>query len=248
MQKLNVAFMFAAVLATSAASATGTHTPPPPPPAPVPAPATTTVKVDNANTNLNANLNLNAAKANASSKSNSSAKSNSKSNASSKSDSKSEVKNSGNSKSKSEANVSGSGNSSITLNTAQPANQTLTYGGSYKVKNTADVNLGGPASGPCNGFSGGASASIPGLALGANASTVDKGCERREMIRVALMAGRTDIANDLLEDDPMVLEMKERKKQRAEQAARGVPMIEHPEVTDPYVRMRLGYPALPATR
>src|SRR5271165_6423043 len=32
---------------------------------------------------------------------------------------------------------------------------TVTYQGSYKLKNTPDVNVGGPASGPCNGFSGG---------------------------------------------------------------------------------------------
>src|SRR5206468_6199522 len=30
----------------------------------------------------------------------------------------------------------------------------VNYSGSYKLKNTPNLNIGGPASGPCNGFSG----------------------------------------------------------------------------------------------
>lgn len=80
----------------------------------------------------------------------------------------------------------------------------VTYGGSYKVKNTPDVNVGGPASGPCNGFSGGIGVSMAGIGIGANASTVDEGCSARETARVAAMIGRMDVANAVLENLPIV--------------------------------------------
>lgn len=47
--------------------------------------------------------------------------------------------------------------------------------------------IGGPASGPCTGVSGGASASWLGGGFGFNAATVDEGCTRRENIRVLSM-------------------------------------------------------------
>ena len=80
----------------------------------------------------------------------------------------------------------------------------VTYGGSYKVKNTPDVSVGGPASGPCNGFSGGIGLSMAGIGIGANASTVDEGCSARETARVAAMIGRMDVANAVLENLPIV--------------------------------------------
>lgn len=80
------------------------------------------------------------------------------------------------------------------------------YSGGYKLKNTPDVSLGGPASGPCNGFSGGVGVGLPGLSIGANMSTVDKGCEARETARVAAMLGRMDIANAVLENISIVEE------------------------------------------
>jgi len=66
------------------------------------------------------------------------------------------------------------------------------------------VNIGGPASGPCNGFSGGLGVSGPGFSVGANTSTVDKGCEMRETARVAAMLGRMDVANAVLENIAIV--------------------------------------------
>jgi hypothetical protein len=81
---------------------------------------------------------------------------------------------------------------------------TVNYQGSYKIKNTPDVNVGGPASGPCNGFSGGLGVSMAGFSVGANASTVDEGCSARETARVAAMVGRMDIANAILDNLPIV--------------------------------------------
>ena len=81
---------------------------------------------------------------------------------------------------------------------------TVTYQGSYKLKNTPDVNVGGPASGPCNGFSGGLGVSMAGISVGANASTVDEGCSARETARIAAMVGRMDIANAILDNLPIV--------------------------------------------
>ncbi len=99
------------------------------------------------------------------------------------------------------------------------------YSGSQKLKNTPDVGVGGPASGPCNGFSGGVGVSVPGFAIGANASTVDKGCEARETARVAAMLGRMDIANAVLEHISVVEEALKAKAERdaAKQAAMMVP-------------------------
>jgi len=77
---------------------------------------------------------------------------------------------------------------------------TVTYQGSYKLKNTPDVNVGGPASGPCNGFSGGFGVSMAGISVGANTSTVDEGCSARETARIAAMVGRMDIANAILDN------------------------------------------------
>ena len=81
---------------------------------------------------------------------------------------------------------------------------TVNYQGSYKLKNTPDVNVGGPASGPCNGFSGGLGVSMAGFSVGANASTVDEGCSARETARIAAMVGRMDIANAILDNLPIV--------------------------------------------
>ena len=80
----------------------------------------------------------------------------------------------------------------------------VTYGGSYKLKNTPDVSVGGPASGPCNGFSGGVGVSMAGFAIGANASSVDEGCSARETARIAAMIGRMDVANAILDNLPIV--------------------------------------------
>jgi hypothetical protein len=82
---------------------------------------------------------------------------------------------------------------------------TVTYQGSYKLKNTPDVSVGGPASGPCNGFSGGVGVSMAGFAIGANTSTVDEACSARETARIAAMIGRMDVANAILDNLPIVV-------------------------------------------
>ena len=99
------------------------------------------------------------------------------------------------------------------------------YSGSQTIKNTPDVSVGGPASGPCNGFSGGVGVSVPGFAIGANASTVDKGCEARETARIAAMLGRMDIANAVLEHIGVVEEALKAKAEReaAKKSAMAVP-------------------------
>ncbi|HZQ61831.1 MAG TPA: hypothetical protein VFC24_10805 [Casimicrobiaceae bacterium] len=93
-------------------------------------------------------------------------------------------------------------------------NNNINYSGGYKLKNTPDVSLGGPASGPCNGFSGGVGLGLPGMSLGANMSTVDKGCEARETARIAAMLGRMDIANAVLENIGIVAEALKAKSAR----------------------------------
>ena len=97
------------------------------------------------------------------------------------------------------------------------------YSGTQKIKNTPDASIGGPASGPCNGFSGGIGVSVPGFAVGANTSTVDPGCTARETARIAAMLGRMDIANAVLENTSVVQEALKAKAARlaAEAAACG---------------------------
>ena len=99
----------------------------------------------------------------------------------------------------------------------------VNYSGTQKIKNTPDVNLGGAASGACNGLSGGVGVGIPGLAVGANVSTVDKGCEARETARVAAMLGRMDVANAVLENMEVVIAaIKARDARAALDAAEGL--------------------------
>jgi len=107
----------------------------------------------------------------------------------------------------------------------------ITYQGSYKLKNTPDVNVGGPASGPCNGFSGGFGISMAGIALGGNTSTVDEGCSARETARIAAMIGRMDVANAILENLPIVQAAMKAKSQREAPAL--PPRSEAPATTAP---------------
>ncbi len=94
----------------------------------------------------------------------------------------------------------------VAATTINPENQTIKYEGGYKVRNVPNVAIGGPASGPCNGFSGGIGGSGVGFGFAVNTSTVDKGCEQRETARIAAMLGRTDIANAVLENISIVKE------------------------------------------
>ena len=104
------------------------------------------------------------------------------------------------------------------------------YSGTQKIKNTPDASIGGPASGPCNGFSGGIGVSVPGFAVGANTSTVDPGCTARETARIAAMLGRMDIANAVLENTSVVQEALKAKaaRQAAEQAPPPVARLDAP--------------------
>jgi len=73
--------------------------------------------------------------------------------------------------------------------TQQGNSQTLTYEDELQAP-----AIGGPASGPCTGFSGGVS--VPGF--GFNAASVDGECNKREAARVAHMLGQRDIALKVL--------------------------------------------------
>jgi hypothetical protein len=93
---------------------------------------------------------------------------------------------------------------SVTFASPAEVKQDISYSGTYRIKNTPEVFVGSPASGPCNGLSGGAGVSIPGFSIAANTSTVDAGCTARETARVAFAIGRTDIANAILENIDIV--------------------------------------------
>ena len=110
---------------------------------------------------------------------------------------------------------------------------TVRYQGSYKVKNTPDVGVGGPASGPCNGFSAGLGVSVAGFGIGGNTSTVDEGCTARETARVAAMIGRMDIANAVLENLPAVQAALRAKAARETVPARSEAPVPTPASTAP---------------
>ncbi len=132
---------------------------------------------------------------------------------------------------------SGSVTSTQNINSVQSGSvdQNIHYSGSQTVRNVPGVIVSGPASGPCNGFSGGIGVAGPGFGVGVNTSTVDKGCTRRETIRVAALVGRQDIANALLESDPLVLEALQWQKDHAgTQPAQGsTPVPATPEAPKP---------------
>jgi len=76
--------------------------------------------------------------------------------------------------------------------------QHITYSGKHSVKTVPGVVVSGPASGPCNGASGGVGIAGVGFGVGANFSKVDEGCEDRETARMLGMLGRSDLALQLL--------------------------------------------------
>lgn len=80
-----------------------------------------------------------------------------------------------------------------------------------RIKNTPSLAIGGPASGPCNGFSAGIGVAVPGFGLTGNMSKVDEGCEERETARIAALMGRMDIANLVLEEMDVVKRAKARR-------------------------------------
>jgi hypothetical protein len=87
----------------------------------------------------------------------------------------------------------------------------VNYSGKYKVENVPGIAIGGPASGPCNGFSGGIGASWLGGSIGANTSVVDDGCEDRETARMFHLLGDTASGLELLKTSKAYTRMLERK-------------------------------------
>jgi len=85
-----------------------------------------------------------------------------------------------------------------------------------KVRSAPDVFLGSPASGPCNGFSGGISGAGMGFGFAVNSSVVDTSCVERETARVAYSVGRADIANAVLENMEVVKKALAAKNKTAE--------------------------------
>lgn len=95
----------------------------------------------------------------------------------------------------------------------------INYSGNYEVKNVPSIAIGGPASGPCNGFSGGIGASWLGGSIAANTSTVDDGCEDRETARMFHLLGDTASGLELLKTSKAYTRMQERKAEIAKKKA-----------------------------
>lgn len=89
-----------------------------------------------------------------------------------------------------------------------------------RIANTPSIALGGPASGPCNGFSAGIGVTVPGFGIAGNMSKVDEGCEERETARIAALMGRMDIANLILEETAVVKRARERRAAAQQQPAK----------------------------
>jgi hypothetical protein len=102
---------------------------------------------------------------------------------------------------------------SITYN--QPG--VVDYRGGYDMKTAPSIAIGGPASGPCNGFSAGLGVSFMGGAVMGNMSKVDEGCEERETARIAALMGRMDVANTIIENTEVYKRALKRKEEAAAQ-------------------------------
>lgn len=100
-----------------------------------------------------------------------------------------------------------------------PANTTqrIEHAGGYDLKTVPNIAIGGPASGPCNGFSAGLGVSVMGAAVMGNMSKVDEGCEERETARIAALMGRMDIANLIIENTEVYQRALKRKQDAAAQ-------------------------------
>lgn len=92
---------------------------------------------------------------------------------------------------------------------------TVDYSGTYTVKSAVPLAIGGPASGPCNGFSAGLGVTVPGFGIVGNMSKVDEGCEERETARIAALMGRMDIANTIIEQTDVYQRALKRKEEKA---------------------------------
>jgi len=94
----------------------------------------------------------------------------------------------------------------------------VNYSGAYTVKSAPAIAIGGPASGPCNGFSGGIAGSGIGFGFAANASTLDEGCEDRETARMLHLLGDTAAGLELLKTSKAYTRMQERKAEAKKKA------------------------------
>ena len=99
------------------------------------------------------------------------------------------------------------------------ADANINYSGSYTVKSAPNIAIGGPASGPCNGFSGGIGGSWLGGALGLNVSTVDEGCEDRETARMFHQLGDTKTGLEILKHSKAYQRMEANKAEAAKKKA-----------------------------
>lgn len=106
---------------------------------------------------------------------------------------------------------------------------TVDYSGEYRVRSAPALAIGGPASGPCNGFSAGVGISGMGFGVVGNMSKVDEGCEERETARIAALMGRMDIANLVLEEMEVVKRAKQRREEAQKQAGAKKAQAEQPQ-------------------
>jgi hypothetical protein len=120
-----------------------------------------------------------------------------------------------NSASLSGAKASNDGNAqAVSIVTNNPGQ--IDYSGGYSVRSAPSVVLGGPASGPCNGASGGVGLSVMGGGGAFNFSKVDEGCEERETARMLHMIGKTAEADALLKSgDVWQRHLKRQQEQQA---------------------------------
>jgi hypothetical protein len=122
----------------------------------------------------------------------------------------------------SSANATGSANSSavnnagatagaisaggtVSIVNGAPGNSTLRYKGAYTVNNTPDVVAPGLTAGlnTCAG-SYAAGVAVAGFGLTGGGTTVDEGCERRNMAALLSQMGESDAAREVLCEDPVV--------------------------------------------
>lgn len=169
----------------------------------------------------------------------------------------------------SQAKAVNAGNAqSTTINTYNPG--TIEYKGGYEVKSAPGIALGGPASGPCNGFSGGLAISGMGFGGALNASTVDESCVERETARMFGLLGQPNKGLELLESSDVWQKHLKRKAEAQKRAAdeermatvaaaqrvdrerqvatatKGTTVtpaaVGGADITDPYIRARMGLP------
>lgn len=128
-----------------------------------------------------------------------------------------------NSASLSGAKASNDGNAqAVSIVTNNPGE--IRYSGGYDIKSAPSVVLGGPASGPCNGASGGLGLSVMGGGGAFNFSKVDEGCEERETARMLHMIGKTAEADALLKSgDVWQRHLKRQQDQAAAKKAEAAP-------------------------